>query len=516
MRRLIARGLAAAQRGIQKAIGLKPLHSLGGWWPLIRESFSGAWQRNIKVDERSVSANWAVFSCVTLIAGDIGKMPAFVMRWDRRLRIWQRTPQRPVLRRPNHFQTWPDFIKSWVFSLLLRGNTYVLKVRNEQRHVQAIFVLDPNRVKPLVSPSGVIFYQLQGDDLADIEDTVIVPASEIMHDRINTIWHPLCGVSPIYASGVAAMQALAIQNNSARFFQNMSRPGGVMTAPGAISDDTANRVSETFDEKFGGENIGNLLVLGDGLKYEAMTISAKDSQLIDQLKFTGEMVCATFHVPPYKLGLGQMPTVNNVASLNQQYFDQCLHPITDSIERRLDVGLELAEDFEEVWFDTSELLRMDPSTRFDAHSNSINGGWKQPNEVRRDEDMPPVEGGDTPYMQQQMHSLKALAIRDARSAEEHADIQSEVMNGAQVTSLQGILTAVATGEMPAETAGAAIAAAFPLLTEGQISAMITPLQQVAPPDGQSEDDEEERAVSDAINKLLSQGAGVAWPTVQVH
>jgi HK97 family phage portal protein len=401
-------------RLLRKLFSLKPAGSIYGWWPSILESFAGAWQQNIKVDVQSVSANWSVFACVTLIAGDIGKMPAYVMRWNEGMGIWQRTRLRPVLRRPNHFQSWGDFVKSWIFSLLLRGNTYVLKVRDQRGFVEAMYVLDPSRVQPLISPSGQIFYQLHADDLADVARAVTVPASEIIHDRINTIWHPLAGVSPIYACGVAAMQALAIQENSAHFFQNMSQPGGVMTAPGAISDDTADRIKVSFKENFSGKNVGNLLVLGDGLSYQAMTISAKDSQLIDQLKFTGEMVCATFHVPPYKLGLGQMPTVNNVAALNQHYYDQCLHPIVDSIESRLDEGLEIAAGdlTEQIWFDTSELLRMDPDTRLKSHTDAIAGGWLAPNEARRQEELPPVDGGETPFLQQQNYSLAALAKRD--------------------------------------------------------------------------------------------------------
>jgi HK97 family phage portal protein len=396
---------------------LSPL-SAGWWWPpSIRESYTGAWQSNVTIDNQLVTANWAVFACVTLIAGDIAKMPARVMKYVPASLIWEVTKLRPVLRKPNRYQTWPDFIHSWLFSLLLTGNTYVFKERQKGITV-ALYVLSPNRVKPLVAQDGSVYYDLAADNLSDLQENIIVPASEIMHDRINCLWHPLVGLSPIYANGVAAMQALAIQDNSAKFFQNMSRPGGVMTAPGAISDESAERVKATFHANFSGANLGNLLVLGDGLKYEAMTISAHDSQLIEQLKFTGEMICATFHVPPYKLGLGPMPTVNNTAALNQQYYDQCLHPLVDGMERRLDEGLEISNPFAEgsseqleVWFDTSELLRMDPATRAAANAQKIGSGVLAPNEGRRDENLPPVEGGDVPFLQEQNWPISVLANR---------------------------------------------------------------------------------------------------------
>lgn len=394
---------------------LSSLRSAVGAWQTIFDWRPGAWQQDspITVNYNTVASNWAVFSCVTLIASDIAKMPARVMQFSRALKVFEPTLLRPVLRKPNAFQTRIEFFKCWVFSLLLRGNTYVLKQRDEKGFVTALFILDPCKVTPLVDKEGGVWYQLGEDLLSEVAQTIIAPASEIIHDRLHTLWHPLIGVSPIYACGMAAMQSSAIQENSQKFFENMSRPSGILTAPGAIGDETAARLKAAWETNFSGSNIGKVAVLGDALKYEAMTITATDAQLIEQLKFTGEMICATFHVPPYKLGLGQMPTVNNTAALNQQYYEQALQPIVENMELRLDEGLDLNTIFE-TWFDTASLLRMDPSTRLDSHNKAVQGGWLAPNEARREEDLPPVAGGESPFLQQQNYSLAALAKRDAK------------------------------------------------------------------------------------------------------
>lgn len=387
--------------------------STWSWWPRVLESFTGAWQQNVTIDRPTVIQNWAVFSCATLIAGDIAKMPAAVMDYDRLQRVFIPTLNRPVLRRPNRYQTYVEFMRMWVLSLLLNGNTYVLKQRDENGFIVALYILDPCRVTPLIAEDGGIYYQLGEDRLSDVDQSTVVPAREIIHDRLWTIYHPLIGVSPIFACGIAAMQGAAIQQNSALFFQNMSRPSGILTAPGSISDETAARLKANWDTNYSGANAGKVAVLGDGLTYNAMSITAEDSQLVEQLKFSGEMICATFHVPPYKLGLGQMPTVNNVAALNQQYYDQALQPIVENIERRLKDGLEV-QDPSEVWLDEGVLLRMDPSTRMDSHIKAISGALLAPNEARRMENWVPQEGGDVLYLQQQNFSLAALAKRDAK------------------------------------------------------------------------------------------------------
>jgi phage portal protein BeeE len=212
---------------------LAPASSVAGsgWWPVfggIREAFSGAWQRNIATPVQDVLAFSAVFSCVTLIATDIAKMRARLVA-----------------------------------------------------AVTALYILDPARCRPLVATNGDVYYALSEDVLAGITAGIpAIPASEIIHDVMYAFFHPLVGLSPIYACGLAAVQGLRIQTSSAKFFQQGSALGGVLTAPGAISDETAKRLKEFWDGRFAGsENAGRIAILGDGLKFESMTMRSTDAQL---------------------------------------------------------------------------------------------------------------------------------------------------------------------------------------------------------------------------------------------
>jgi HK97 family phage portal protein len=207
------------------------------------------------------------------------------------------------------------------------------------------------------------------------------------------------------------MQGLKIQNNSASFFANGSQPGGILTAPGAISNETAERLKAHWDTNYSGANVGKVAVLGDGLKYEPMAINAVDSQLIEQLKWTAEVVCATFGVPAYMAGIGAMPTYNNIEALNQQYYSQCLQIHIESIELCLNEGLALPKSYG-TRFSIDDLLRMDTATMVKAEAEAVGAGIKSPNESRLRLNLPPVKGGATPYLQQQNFSLAALDDRD--------------------------------------------------------------------------------------------------------
>jgi len=415
---LFEREKKVEQKALQQPTSRWSWGWLGG---IIKESFPGAWQQNVEVKTETVLTFSAVYACITLIAGDIGKLRLRLVRSDDG--IWKETESpafSPVLRKPNRFQTRIKFIEQWIVSKLIHGNAYILKVRDNREIVRALYVLDPSRVKVFISDvDGSVWYELQRDDLSTLGDnSIFVPASEIIHDTMIPLFHPLIGVSPLTACGLAAVQGLEIQKNSSKFFANGSRPGGVLTAPGTIKDETAKRLKDYWEANFTGANSGKVAVLGDGLKYEQMVISAADSQLIEQLKWGAETVASVFHVPPYKIGIGPIPNYQNAAVLNQIYYSDCLQTLIENVEALLDEGLGLNESKEGTWygteFDLDDLIRMDVKTQVEAYSAATKGALMSPDEARRKLNLPTVEGGSSPYLQQQNYSLAALSRRDAQ------------------------------------------------------------------------------------------------------
>jgi HK97 family phage portal protein len=385
------------------------------------EANTGWWQRNISVPCETVLAFAAVYACVTRIAADIAKLRIKLVEKTEQgiwVEVERRSPFARVLRKPNRYQNRIQFLTEWLLMKLLYGNTYVLKQTDERGIVVAMYVLDSRRVRPMVTPDGGVYYQLSSDYLAGLTIGGLVRADMIIHDRGATLFHPLVGVPPIFACGRSAAQGLRIQSNSSRFFENMSRPSGVLTAPGVIDDVTAERLKTEWNENFSRENIGRLAVLGDGLKYEAMTIPAEQAQLIEQLRWTVEDVARAFAMPLYKIGAGQVPTSNNVEALQKQYYDDCLQILIESLELCLDEGLGLTESASlpletgtEV--DLDGLLRMDSESQVKMLGEGVKNSIFAPDEARGKVNLPPVPGGKYPLAQQQNYSLEALAKRDA-------------------------------------------------------------------------------------------------------
>lgn len=410
--------LGALRNVATKAQSMTGVDGRNGFWQTIFDSYPGAWQQNVEVDRVQAEAYWAVFACITRIANDVGKLRHKLVQFNDG--IWEETTNSafsPVLRKPNRYQNHIQFKESWTASKLMRGNTYVLKGRDARGVVVALYILDPDRVTPLVADDGGIYYQLGNDNLAQLDEPVIVPASEIIHDRMNCLYHPLVGLSPIYAAGLAATQGLAMQNNSARLFTNMSRPSGILIAPGPISKETGEALKEKWETNFTGDNFGKTAVLGDGMKYERLSMTAAEAEMLSQLNWTALTVCSTFHVPAFKIGVGQMPTYQNGEVLNQVYYSDCLQSHIEQYEVCMDDGLGLAQPIGGkllgIELEIEGLLRMDQATQVKTLADAVKGSIMTPNTALKKQNLKPVTGGDTIYMQQQNYSLAALHDRDS-------------------------------------------------------------------------------------------------------
>jgi HK97 family phage portal protein len=413
-------GIELTRVQTRAAGGLQPVSSnRGGWWPTVREPFAGAWQRNQEWTTDTVLAHHAVYACITRIAQDIGKLRPKLVEQDAD-GIWSEignTAHSPALRRPNRFQNHIQFKESWAISKLTRGNTYVLLERDRRGVVSAMYVLDPNRVKVLVAPDGAVFYELHQDNLAGIEqDRTAVPASEIIHDRMNCLYHPLVGTSPIFACGTAANMGLQIQENSAAFFGNGSNPSGILSSTVAITPEKSAELSDLWNARFGKDKSGGVAVLGGGMAFTAMRMTATDSQLIEQLGWTAETVCSTFHVPPWKVGIGPQPAYTKPEIANQAYYSDCLQAHIEQFELCMDgaFGFETSTEGRMlgVELDLTGLFRMDQDGQVESLAKAVGGSLLTVNDARKRMDEKPVAGGDTIWMQQQNYSLEALAERD--------------------------------------------------------------------------------------------------------
>lgn len=394
---------------------LEPVDASSRGWRTVFDWRPGAWQQDdpfISSGDRSDTMQSAVvYACIRLLAWDIAKLPAKVMRLV--AGIWEEADHQTfaaLLRKPNYFQGWIDFILSWLFSYLLAGNAYILKLRTPGRGVTGLMVLDPSLVQPMVDQvSGVIVYRLGQDPLTPIAaDDTLVLASEIIHHRYMAFGHPLIGTSVLVRAQQAARLRNGTMESNAELATNNAVPPGILIAPEGLTDEDLQKIRVKWEA----QGKGRIAVVDAAFKFESLQSKFIDSQSKEFAELAAVDICIACGVPPWKVGVGARPPGLDVEAANIIYYQDSLQLPIEHIEQLLDDGLDVPRDVY-ICLDRYELFLLDSKTRAELDKLLVGGGVKAPNEARRGWNLPPVKGGETPYLQQQNYSLSALAARDS-------------------------------------------------------------------------------------------------------
>lgn len=391
--------------------------SQSGLWHRITEPFSGAWQRNIEEKQGDTMTYPTLYACIFRISSDMSKLPFQVRK--RADNIWQLVHGQPIhklLLKPNHYQNSNQFREQWLLSKLTHGNTFILKQRDERGNVVGLYVLDPSKVVPAVSDAGEVYYMLKNDKLNKLPedyplDKLTIPASEVIHDRFMALHHPLVGVPPLAAANWAAVKNLKIMRNATDFFANSSQPGGLLTAPAGMSQADADAVKAYWETEFSGTQSGKVAIIGADMKFTPFAMKSIDSQMIEQMKYSDEQICQPFGIPPFKVGIGTLPSGLGVDGLNQLYYSDALQAHIEAMEELLNEHLPLADGLT-INLDLEPLLRMDEGKKAEVESKLVGAKIKTPDEGRVRFNLAGIAGGDTLWGQTQDVPLGVLASVD--------------------------------------------------------------------------------------------------------
>lgn len=419
---MVAAGYRRYGEEFSKALIAVPTGGRGHWggvWGRIQEPFSGAWQQNAELECNSdILCYPTVYACITRRAEDIGKLP-FLLKQEQANGVWKTVENpaySPVLRKPNPYQTANQFREAWSISKDVQGNTYLLKRRDDRNVVIELYPLDPYRVMPLVSERGEVYYQLYGDPLNSLpdgypRDGLVVPASEIIHDRGPTFHHPLIGVPPLCAAYWPAVKNLRILKSSAQFFGNNAKPGGILSAPAGISQEDAANIQAFWQTAYTGVNAGKVAVIGADMKFTDLgRASSADAQLVEQMQYSDKQICQAFHIPPYVVGVGDIPAGLKVDDVMNTYYSLALQAPIEHMESLLDYGLSISRPLG-VELDIAPLLRMDPMKRAEFATKLVGGKVMTPDEGRLEFNLGSTGGGNTLWGQNQDYPLAMLANR---------------------------------------------------------------------------------------------------------
>lgn len=335
-----------------------------------------------------------VYACVRILSEAIASVPLFLYRrnGDDKEKATDHPLYRVLHHRPNPYQTSFDFRDQLQTSLGLRGVAYAEIVVTPRGRVQLI-PLHPDTVEARLMDDFSVAYRVweKGRSRILLQDEVLrIPY--MVKDGVEPI-------SPVKAQRDAIGGAIASQNYTAAFFRNGGRPPGWLEHPSHFQDDEARRrFRAKFSEQFSGGNAGQTPLLENGVKYNAVTVTNEDAQLLDLRKYSTAEISRIYRVPLVLLSETEKSTSwgTGIEQFMLAFVTHTLRPWFVRWEQSLSRDLLTEEEQDEYFFEFNidALLRADLLSRYRAYEIGRRGGWLSANDVRARENMNKIEGGD--------------------------------------------------------------------------------------------------------------------------
>lgn len=384
----LKRGYRAATSDSGAAAQDERLWAGAGWG---RMSSAG-----VRVTPELALTHAAVYACVRVISETIASLPLIVYKRlpDGGKERANDHPLYPVLHdQPNSWMTSFEWIELMQTHLEMRGRAYNFIQPGNGRAVDELLPIHPDRVSIKRLLGNRFIYQVRTTG-----QTESFSQSQILHFRGQSL-DGVDGFGTISVASEVIGAALGQQDYSSRFWANDSKPGGVLEHPQKLSPEAYVRLKDSFQEAQISENRHKVAILEEGIKYNAIATTNKDSQFLETLQARRSEICSLFRVPPHKICDLTRATFSNIESQNIEFATDSIRPRLVRFEKRINADLieplngALGDDyFCEFLMDA--LLRGDLKSRYEAYSVAIDHGWMSPNDARRNENMNPIADGD--------------------------------------------------------------------------------------------------------------------------
>jgi HK97 family phage portal protein len=363
----------------QRAVSFQTVWGAGEPWGLQSEA-------GVNVTTKKSFEIVAFFSAVSLISDTISTLPCGAY-----LRIGPtRRPlnPRPVwLDQPDiDLSTRAAFFQQVFSSLLVHGNSYTRVFRDVQGQVVNLVNLNPEKVEVERSKVGRKIYKYEGENRALTSDEVIHIVDLILPGDLK-------GLSRVETLKQSLGLNIALSDYASRFFGTGASASGVIEFPGNLTSEQAKQLADGFDARHrnGSRRAHKTGVLSGGAKFVATQTDPERSQALESRKFAVEEIARAFNVPLHLLGVPGTASYASVEQNNLQFVSMTLRPLAEKVEAAFSRLLP-GDAF--IKFQFADLLRADLEARIRSYSVGAQAGFYSTNDIRRLEDLPPVEQGD--------------------------------------------------------------------------------------------------------------------------
>lgn len=359
----------------------------------------GANMAGATVNRRTVMRNTAVKRSVNLISNVIGSLPLPVLQ-DEGAGEDKKATSHPLYNilgyNPNTRQDAYQFRKLLQRWVLIDGNAYAEILRSRGR-ITGLLPIHPENVRHDVGPTGVVAYKVQNK----AGGTRTIQSDDMFH-LYGDSDDGYCGISLVDEAGEALGVSLQADRAAARLFKNGALIRDVLMKEGNLSQTAIDRLKEQIGEKFGGaDNAAKTLVLEEGLKYESVSVNARDSQHLETRKHQIEEIGRIFGMPRPFLMMDDTSWGSGIEQLGIFFVTYTLAPWLKAWESAISRQLLTPEERRQGFypkFNEAALLRGSMSDQAEFLTKMMGAGGSPQimtqNEARDKLDLTPHSDGD--------------------------------------------------------------------------------------------------------------------------
>ncbi|NCB31256.1 MAG: phage portal protein [Clostridia bacterium] len=368
----------------------------------------------IHVTQKTAVQVTAVFACVRLLSESIASLPLTLFRKlpsgkekadDRLLYAVLHDVPNPET---DSFQFWQAFMAN----MLLYGRGFAEVVRNGAGEVAQMW----NITTPYVKIT-------RNKTTQELEYEVTSPAPEykkytLRKDQVFRVdWISMDGLNafkPIELAQNAIGLNVAAEEFASNYFKNGMNVGGIVEYPDGLDDEAFDRYKKSMREGYEGlSNAARLLFLEQGSKFQKVTNTPEESQMLETRKFQVTEAARFYNVPAHMIGDLEHATFSNIEQMSLNFVIYSLRPYLVRIERAITAQLLMPAErrFYYAKFNVDALLRGDYKSRMEGYAQARQNGWMSANDIRELEDqdrIPREEGGDAYLANGNLRSLKEL------------------------------------------------------------------------------------------------------------
>lgn len=328
-----------------------------------------------------------VWACIDRRATTVASLPLFVYEKQvngqkdlaRTSRLWWLLHESPNAR-----MTPFDFWRVMVMNYDLRGNAYARIERDDRGDPLALWPMMADQVNAEVLEDGSMVYEYRlGNDVA------VLAEDNVLH--LRNLGNGTMGMDKLAFMRAGVNEVVAQVRSASTVWGSSGKPTGVLMIDNVLKPEQRTALLERFAGMASG-NASRLYLLEAAMKYQQISISPEQQQLLESRQFSVETICRWYDTPPVLVHHANVTTWGSgIEQLVDGYYKFSIRPLVVAIEQAVRKKVMTAKQRSTmtVEFSLDALLRGSLKDRMAIYAQAVQNGISTRNECRQLENLPP-------------------------------------------------------------------------------------------------------------------------------